>query len=356
MRVVRAVLLLSCVAISTARAQSPQASLVDDRIQRVVNSVNDLRYEEAIRDGREILGSSSSLRPQQEVTLRFALAAAHFPESDGPQLPDSALVHLERVLRLAPDATELPVVLAWRGLDSLFAVARSRGLHVAFRPTVDSFVVVGTATSPAIPVVASRPARFRLSTRRVGGAEVTHSASSTPSARAELSLRAVDGGRAVLERGEYELLVTAVDPQRGDSVQSVRRLIVDGAAPTLVPVPMLDSARLRPEERTPRPWHIAAAGGTMALATFFIADGMRATGNIATATTSDSRAGFVGLSILGVTGWAIWNDRKGTDPDAVSANDAVRALHERSLSAATSENARRLAAHRVTVKIAGEGR
>jgi hypothetical protein len=64
----------------------------------------------------------------------------------------------------------------------------------------------------------------------------------------------------------------------------------------------------------------------------------------------------VGLSILGATAWAIWTDRSGTDQEAVDDNNALRALHERDVNAERSENARRLAAHRVTVRILGEVR
>lgn len=356
MRALLLALLFSLVALRPARAQTPQSDPVDALIRRVVNAVNDLRYTDAIREGRELLSAASSLRPQQEIRLRFALAAAYFPEAEGVQSPDAAVMQFERVLRIAPDA-ELPAVFAWSGLDSLFTIARARApLAAVIRPNVDSFALRGDSASPLIPVVASRPVRFRLSTRRIGGAEVTHSESSTPSARAELSLRAVDGGRVLLESGEYELLLTAVDPERGDTVRNVSRLRVEGAAPALTPVPMLDGARIRPETLTPHPWRIAAVGGVMSLATFVIADGMRATGRIATESTADSRAGLVGLSILGATGWAIWADRAGTDAEAVRLNAADRAVHEQKVTAVTKENARRLAAHRVTVQLIGGGR
>jgi len=350
------VAILAALAVPQSRAEAQQSDPVEDLIRSVVNDVNDLRYAQAIRGGREILAAAASLRPTQEVTLRFALAAAYYPESEGEQSPDSALAQLVRVVRVAPDA-DMPVVLAWPGLDSLFSLARTRTLSVVLRPARDSFVVTATgAPASTIPAVASRPVRFRLSTRRVGGAEVTHMASSTPSARTELALRTAEGDRVLLERGEYELIVTATDSERGDSAQSVRRIQVEGMAPVLLPLPQLDSARLRPEQRKPQPWRIAAAGGAMALATFVIAEGMRARGPIASASAADPRAGLIGLSIIGATGWAIWRDREGSDLDAIEANTAARALHERSFSAATAENNRRLAAHRVTVKFLGEGR
>lgn len=349
----RAALALSLLVAPLGATRAQNADPVDELIRAVLNDVGGLKFADAIRSGHAILGAASALHPAQEATLRFAMAAAFYPEFEGVQRPDSALAQLVRVVRVAPDA-ELPIVLAWPGLDSLFALARMRTLAVVMRPASDSFAVVNGAPV-ALPVIASRPVRFRLSTRRIGGAEVTHMESSTPSATVELSLRAADGGRVLLERGEYELIVTAIDAS-GDSVRYARRMQVDGAAPTLLPVPQLDSARLRPETRESHPWRTAAVGGGMALATFVIADGMRATGNIATATTSDSRAGLIGLSMLASTGWAIWKDRDGTDEDAVQANQAVRSLHERSVSAANAENARRLAAHRVTVKFVGEGR
>lgn len=354
-RFVRVMLVALSALLPATRLAGQQSDPVDDLIRRVVNDVYDLRFANAIRAGRELLSASAALRTEQELTLRLALAAAYYPDVEGEQSPDSALAQFARVLRIAPDAG-LPEVLAWTGLDSLFATARLRTLAAVLRPSVDSLTLVGEVPSTGIVAVASRPVHFRLSTRRIGGesTEVTHAMGARPSALAELSLRAVDGDRVLLDRGEFELVLTVTDPATGDSSVVTRRISAEGAAPTLLPLPHLDSSSLRPESRTPRPWPIAAAGSVMALATFAIADGMRATGPIGSAESTDARSDLIAFAILGATSWAIWVDRAGDDPEAATANAAVRALHERSLAAVHEENARRLGSHQVTVRFLGE--
>lgn len=338
-----------------SRADAQGTSVVDDLILRVISDVSDLRFSDAIARGREILLGGSALRPQQEVTLRIALAAAFFPDFGGAPQPDSALAQFDRVVRLAPDA-ELPIVLAWDGLDSLLQVARARTLAVVVRPSADSLTIGGERRAE-VEVVATRAARYRLATRRVGGDLIlTHSVSETPAATARLSLRADDGTQLFLEPGAHDLLVTAVDPARGDSTTVVRRIDVRGTRPALLVMPVLDSAQLQPEASPPRPIRTALTGLLFGGLTVVIANEARSAEPVRSAFAADTRAGLVGGAIVAAAIGAIWTGRHGRDEAAITYNAAVRDAHARSVEAAAAENTRRIAQYRATVTFAPEGR
>lgn len=335
-----------------ARAQSPE--IVDALIQRVVADVADLRYADAIGRARELLRPGAALTPAQEIRLRTALAAAFYPDEEGEQRPDSALAQFDRVVRLAPDA-ELPITLAWPGLDSLLARSRARTFAVLLRAAADSFEVDGSGVP--LGLVVSRPALLRLETRPVGGrALARHDATLDARATATLRLRAQDRQRLLLQHGDYDLVVTALDPARGDSVQYVRRLIVTGAPPALLPTPVLDSTRLRPERREPRPGRTALTGLLFGTVTLAIASGARAEEPVRSAFGVDGRSALVAAAAVTAGVMAAWTDRDGVDDEAVAFNAALRDAHERAVAAALAENARRLANHRVRVLLAGEVR
>lgn len=349
-------LVLTCgilmVAASRLAGQAPDVT--DELIFRVLADVADFRYGEAIERGRQLLAPGTRLTPAQEIRLRTALAAAFYPDFDGDPRPDSALAQLDRVIRLAPDA-QLPITLSWPGLDSLLEVSRARTFAVVLRSDADSLGVDGTGT--LLTVVASRPASLRLDTRAVGTRSLQRQdASGERVASARLRVRAHDGRQVLLARGDYDLIVTAVDPTRGDSVQSVRRIIVDGSAPALLPPPVLDSARLQLERRDPHPWRTALLGAGFAVVTAVVAEGGRAEEPVRSAFAGDSRAGLVAIAALTAGAIAAWTDRDGVDREAVAFNAALRSAHERALAAALAENARRLDGHRVSVHLGPAGR
>jgi hypothetical protein len=346
-----ALLLLPPVARAAAQGTNP----VDDLILRVVSDVSDLRFGDALTRGREILAAGTTLRPQQEITLRIAMAAAFFPDFGGDQQPDSALTQFDRVVRIAPDA-EIPITLAWDGLDSLLQVARARTFVVVVRPPMDS-VAIGGERRAEIEVVATRAARYRLATRRVGGSVTyVHSVWSTPASSAQLALRADDGTHVLLEPGAHDVFVTAVDPVGGDSITVVRRAVVTGTRPSLLTTPVLDSAQLQQEESRPRPFRTALTGLLFGGFAVVVANEARGAEPLRSAFAADNRAGLVGGAILLAAVGAIWMGRDGRDEAAITYNAAVREAHARALAAAESENRRRLAQYRATMVIAGEGR
>lgn len=339
----------------SGRAAAQGTSPVDELISRVVTDVGDLRFSDALTRGREILSAGAALRPQQEVTLRTAMAAAFFPDFGGEPQPDSALAQFDRVVRLAPDA-EIPIVLAWDGLDSLLNIARARTFAVVVRPPTDT-ATVGGERRAEVEVVASRAARYSLATRRAGGSvTLTHSVSTTPAMSARLTLRADDGAQLLLEPGVHDLLVTAVDPVRGDSTTIARRINVTGPRPSLLAMPVLDSAQLQVEESPPRPFRTALTGLLFGGLTVVIANEARSGEPVRSAFAADTRAGLVGGAIVAAAIGAIWMGRDGRDEAAITYNTALRDAHARSVAAATAENARRIAQYRATVTFVPEGR
>jgi hypothetical protein len=327
-------------------AAAPRSPL-DDLILKVEADVNDLRYADAIRRGNEIIGFTDARSPAQEVRLRSALAAAYYPEEPEFQRPDSAVAQLVAMLRAAPDGA-IPIELRWRGLDSLFEVASSLTHAVRIEPAAPQ-VLVGEAGRGTVSVLASRPSHFRLRlTPAAGGVGVVHDSTSVASRSATLTYRALQGRHVLLTPGAYEIAVIAIDPATGDSVVVRRAARVEGAALILLPTPVFDESRLRPERKRAS-WlktgvvSIAVAGLTIVGgAVFLAASGEEGDEDLGAA------VGAVGLAVGGLTAFTI--HRPKDDPAAAAANAELRAAHRRAVDAADAENQRRLAAYQVTVR------
>lgn len=326
---------------------TPTFSGLDDLILRVESDLSDLRYADAIRRGKELFGFSQSFTPAQEVRLRSALAAAFYPEEPEFWRPDSAIAQFVALLRAVPDAA-IPIEMRWSGLDSLFNVAAARTYAVRIEPGPPQ-VLVGEAGRGTVSVLASRPSRFRLRfTPAAGGQAVVFDSTITPERRATLTYRALAGRTALLAPGAYDLAVIALDPTTGDSVVVHRSARVDGTALALLPAPVFDESKLRPEQKRPS-WlktiavSVGAAALTIAGGELFLA---------ASGKEDDEEmvagVGGVGLVIGSLTGLAI--HRSKDDPAAAAANVELRAAHRRAVDAADAENRRRLGAYQVTVQ------
>ena len=220
-------------------------SPTDDVLDAIKRAVNDLRYDEAIRLGHDIEAFVPQMRPSQVVVLRQILALAYFPEEAEHQLADSSLRQLAALVRFRPDA-ELPQDLRWRGLDSLFALARERTFGFAALPDAE-YTLTGVEATGDVGVVTTRLAQVRLSmVHRLSGRTIPLD-SGVVRDRGVLRLRAHDGYALLLEAGEYDLRIVAVDTRARDSIVVLRRVSVSSSALTLLPMPLLDSARLVPE-------------------------------------------------------------------------------------------------------------
>jgi len=348
-------LLLALVA-APSGAAAQGTSPTDDLIARVRADVNDLRYADAIRRGREVFAFATSMRPAQVIALRGAMAAAFYPDEDAAQQPDSALAHLSAIIRLAPDAT-LPVELRWPGLDSLFNVARSRTLAIALRPSAQDSIT-GADGRASLSVIASRPVRYRLRvTALPSGATVLHDTTITPDARGQLSFRAHDGRAPLFVTGEYEFAVTGVDIITGDTV-TVRHLANATAATPIaaVSMPVLDTTKLLPETAKAPRVKMVLTSLFFAGATGAIASVARAEEPIKSAFDTDGRAIFVSVAMIGAAVGGFWLDKGAVSVPNLQANMALRAAHLKALMDADAESKRRIATYKVMIQIRPEAR
>lgn len=339
---------------SALRAQDAP-SPIDDLIARVRGDVNDLRYADAIRRGNEVFSFATSIRLDQMIALRSAMAAAFYPEEREAQQPDSALRQLVEIVKLKPDA-ELSVEIRWAGLDSLLLVARSRTFAVQLRPAAED-QLVGTEGRGFVEVISSRPARYRLRLRAIPtGVPVLHDSTLTPDAKGRLSYRAHDGRTALLSAGQYEVLLTATDARTGDTITVRHQATVTGTAPALVPAPVFDTTQLKPDMARPPRVKMVMASLFFAGATFAIASSGRAEEPLASAYSTDGRATFVGISMIGAAIAGFWLDKGTVSVENLQANMAARAAYRKALTDADAENKKRIAEYRVTVKIQPEAR
>jgi len=336
-----------------ARAMpAQQRSPVDDAIAAITRAVNDLRYVEAIRLARDLEPDVARMRLAQAARYRQVFALAFFPEEPEFQRPDSALRQLQALVRIRPDA-EFEPELKWDGLDSLLRVARRRTFAVGI-DAPSSAQLAGASPTADIAVVVSRPARLRLTTvHRVSGRTFAHD-SALVTERGVLRVRSHDGVAAWIATGEYDLRVTGFDINGRDSVVASRRLTATATALELATPPDFDSTTLQAEFEKPRRVLTAAKGLAFGVLTSAIATAPRGGGLLARFYDPDKRAGELGGAIVlgGIVAAALEKGRP--VPAAVQANDERRRAHADRVAVTLSENGRRLATYRVTIRISEE--
>jgi hypothetical protein len=348
----RTLLLLSAplVAVFLTVTPSPlgaqQTNPIDDLILRVIADLNDLRYGDAIRRGRDALGSRGSMTPAQEARLRTVVAAAFYPEEAAAQQPDSAIVQLVAAVRLRPDLT-IPIEVRWAGLDSLLGVARGRTFAVLVSGEPQE--LVGPEGRGTLRVQSSRPARFRLSTALVGSSVTTRQDEVlTPATEAGLRYRAHDGRDVLLAPGEYDARIVAQDAATGDSVVLVRRLVVEGQRLLLVAPPVFDASRLQPERVRGSITKRAVVSALLAGAVFTAAS-FRKDGDFDDEFNPSGTSVGLGLGVFAVGVSTHWLGRGRRDAQAVAANARVREEHRRGVEGVEEENRRRVEGYRVRV-------
>jgi len=354
-------ILLVLAAVMSAPRPAPleaqqRRSPADDVIESMKRAVNDLRYDEAIRLGRDLEVLVPQMRASQVVAFRQVFALAWYPEENEFQRADSALRQLAGLVRVKPDA-QLAQELSWSGLDSLLTVARDRTFGFAASPAAE-YVLTGPDATGEIELLTTRPANVRLALVHRGSGRSIPQDSGLVRDRGRLRLRAHDGRAPLLDTGEYDLRIVAVavDARARDTIVVVRRATVSAAAFTPQATPVLDSASLRPERIAPDRKRTVITGLLAGAATALIGSAVRGGGTLPDTYASDSRAGGVGVLIaFGSIGIAALE--KGREiPEAIKANDLVRASHATRVAAVREENARRLAAHKVTVRFPVEDR
>lgn len=353
-----AIALLAVDAVATP-AQAQEAAAAGSRgrqadpFELMKDDLREKRYAQVITRGNDLLGSSRAFSLAEQMLLWQVMAAAYYPADVSAQQPDSARLPLDALVRLAPDVM-LQHALSWSGLDSLLERSRAAVFAVVARPQVEYSVSPGEPA--AITVVATRPARFRLtSISSATGVAVVHD-SSDASRSASLRLRAHDGLRPILTNGDHLLQVIAVDVSTGDSTVITRRARARSTGATAAaPVPpFIPPSTVRVSGT--RRGAMLAGGLAFAGATIAIAQGARAQEPIRSGYTADGRAMIVGAAMLGaaVTGLFLDKGRQRPTDDAEIAR--ARAAYDRRVAAAAADARDRAARFRVTLTVDQEDR
>lgn len=346
--------LLLILALVTPVAAQGRRSPTDDVLDAMRRALNDVRYDEARRLGSDLEAFVPQMRTGQVVAMRQLLALAWFPEEPRAQQPDSALRQLGALVRLAPEA-RLDPDYTWTGLDSLLTVARERTFGFTATPAAE-YTLTGADATGEVLVVTTRSAFVRLALVHRGSGRVVPQDSALVRDRGTVRLRAHRDGTLLIEPAEYDLRAVATDVRTRDSIVVVRRVMASAPAIALQPVPVLPDSALRPERVAPDRTRTIVTGLVAGAATALVGSAIRGGGTLPATYAADPRAGGIGAVIaLGAVGIAL-TEKGRAIPEAVRANDVVRASHASRVAAARSENARRLAAHRVTLRLAPEER
>jgi hypothetical protein len=350
---IRATLLAAALlaAAGRAAAQEPRVSPIADVLRQARRALDNLEYGAADSLARSVLVSRAQVSRAERIEALLVLVAALYPEERTAQRRDSALAYLRQYVRTAPDGT-IPAAISWYGLDSLLELARRTTFAAFARPRRDN-TVSGAGGSIPIAVIATRPARFRLSLGRRGEAVrplVVDSAG--PARDAVLELHLFAGETQTVSSGEWLVTVTAADSATPDTVVQRFPVTVSAASLDLVSVPLaLDSTQLRREWAPPSRGLAVAIGAGLGAATVLMVQAMRAPEPVSSAFKADSRAFVVagGFVLGGVVGALL--DKGHALPANVAYNSQLRADFAQRVLDAQQENERRRAGYRATVTI-----
>lgn len=282
------------------------------------------RYAAVIEQGNLLLESPRAPDAEARMQLWQLLAAAYFPPERAAQQPDSAALPLAAMVRVVPDV-QLDPTRTWPGLDSLLEHTRTALFAVATRPRAEYVITPG---APAfLTVVASRPARFRLTSVALAtGVAVAHGVVDVARA-ASLPLRAHDASGDLFASGAYRLDISAVDLASGDSIvvsHLVMATVESAAAPSVSasaspasapprvvppvvarPAPPRET-NVRSGQRTVSRQSAVLSGLAFAGAAVAIATVARPDGNLRSTFGTDSRVYIVSGSMLAATLFTIW--------------------------------------------------
>ena len=341
--------------LAMAASAQAQQTPITDLLLRARTALNDLHYTEADSLASAILSAmGSGLTHDQRVEALTIRAAALFPDpaGGGAQHPDSALACLRQIVRTDAALQHMSPDLSWRGLDSLFSVARRTTFAVATL-IQDSMVLVGEHGEASVGVVATRPGRFTLSLVPVAGGAVVVNDSAGPADSVQLHIRPFGGERLLLPAGAYVLTVRAADAATRDTVV-VRYAATVSAPPPVGPLvlPAFDSTQLRSEAAAPA--HVRGIiAGLLAGGGAVLAASLKGPGPLASAGT-DSRSYMVGagMALGAVIGGLL--DRGHALPENAAANQRLRTGYDQSLHDMRTEYQRQLDAYRLTITIRRE--
>ena len=334
-------------------AQVQQASVVDDLLKRALDAYNDLNFSRADTLANQVLQSTGRITAAQRTRAMVIVAAAAYPDDPPAQRRTVALTTLRAVVRMNLDV-EIPTELRWAGLDSLVEEAKRTSFGIAV--SADTMqTLVGPQGSAKISVRSNRSGRYSMRITQ-GGATVAVDTAMV-GVTGDLTFAGMRDEKPVFTTGDYSITVTGIDASGRDTVSITRNMRVESAPLQFVAVPSrLDSTKLLPV-RSPKFGAkailpaIIAGGGAFALASV-----LRGEGDIATSVPGDSKGIAVGGAIAVGTILAGFADRGRPLPANVAANKAYGEAFQKSIVDATTENRRRVAEHRTTVRIDQETR
>lgn len=353
-RVIKTGCVLLAIALGAVRGLSAQQrSPIAELLRQASNALNDLRYGHADTIARGVLALGERVSREERIEALQIIVAALYPEERGAQRLEQARTYMKLLVRLDPE-TRLPRAISWPGLDSLLADTRRTTFSVVAKPQRDN-AVAGTAAA-AIPVLATRPARFSLTAVPESGAPIPLD-SLGPETSGAVSVRVLAGDAVRLPSGRYTLRLTAIDAAAPDTI--VLRFAATVVAPRLeltsVPA-VIDSSLLRPEILPPSRGRNIAIGVGLGAVTALVASAFRAEEPVKSAVSSDTRAYVVGAGLVAGALIGAFIDKGAPQPDNVVWNARQRDLFAQRVRDVQAQNEQKKAAYRATVTIDTEAR
>jgi len=148
-----ALIVLATVLVDSAdlAAQEPGESPIAAMLRKGVNEFNDLKYADAQKTARDLLGLESISDEFRRQALQL-LVAALYPEDKDSQRPDSATKYIKSLIAMG--AEFIPRDISWRGLDTLYTrvVLNNRAAAVAVAPGA-ALADVGTPMKDSLPSI-----------------------------------------------------------------------------------------------------------------------------------------------------------------------------------------------------------
>ena len=334
------------------QAQAQQGtSVMDDILKRAEDALNDLNYKSAIDFAKQVVDVGPRAKPEQRTRALLVIAAANYPEGEPTaQHRDIALATFKQLVAANLDLT-IPQTIRWAGLDSILADAKRTTFAIAMTAVAEQ-IVTGPAGRAEVKVRASRPATFRLSVSPAGGGAALVSDSLSGASEGTLHFPTMRNERPIFSTGDYDVVVTAADPQSSDTTSTRYTAHITAPELTFAKVPVaIDSSRLQ-LERTGR------YGGKGIIVGALVAGGIYAFSNIVRADTMVKRivpADSKGVGVAAAAGAAViiasFMDKGRKIPGAIVANERLRTDLGAAIRAAEAENANRIATYRTTIAI-----
>ncbi len=335
--------------------QDTATTVVESLLRESRLALDNLAYGRADSIAQVAFRLPNLSRVQKIRSLQLS-AAARYPDSPTEQRPDSAMVALRSLIKFAPSAAP-PAAISWRGLDSLFAVARQTTFGIGVLPR-DSVLIEGFLGAVPIDVQTTRPARFRLLLAPADGPGAP-----VPVDSAGLGIAATLRFQPVLDEqprfptGRYVATVEATNDETGERLTV--RVVVDLTTPPLPlhRVPMTwDRAGVKPTRTKPARASSVLSGLAVGAFTAFAVRAQRPT-ELANGPSQDGRARSWGIGLGLATAIGSWLLDVGRDiPENIKFNADLQREWAATQTRLLDENRAWQAAYRGSAKMRLEDR